>query len=118
MYCIMLNIYYCGTCKKCLPKENYNQCNLCQNLLQGKCECGCAICDLCYDYELTKCYSFKTGELSNGKNECLYLTICLKCNTMLNSPFTVNKQQQIKDCMKKTYPNFKLEKSSSKCCMC
>ena len=81
----MLNIYYCGTCKKCLPKENFNQCDLCHDLLQGKCPC-CNICDLCYDYELTKCYNYRTGALCNTKNEGLYLTICSKCLVLLNSP--------------------------------
>lgn len=108
----MLNIYYCGTCKKCLQKENFNKCDMCLNLLQGKCECGCNICDLCYDYELTKCYSV-SGVLANAHSKGYYLTICLKCENLLNSPFTINKSQQITDCLKKTYPNIKIEKH---CC--
>ena len=110
----MLNIYYCGTCKKCLPKDHFNQCDLCYNLLQGKCVC-CNICDLCYEYELTKCYSYKTGEQCHDNNG-LYLTICSKCQTTLDSPFTTNKQQQIKDCLKKTYPKAKF-KDNDGCCM-
>lgn len=112
----MLNIYFCGSCKKCLPKENFYKCDMCKDFIKGKCECGCYICDICYDFELTKCYSYKTGELTDSKKYGYYMTICLKCEINLNSPFTTNKNKQIIDCIVNTYPKINFEKDTNNCC--
>lgn len=107
----MLNVFFCGVCKKCLPKENFYQCNICHNLLAGSCKCGCFICDLCYEFQNTKPFSMQ-GEQSD-KGGC-YLTICPMCEDALNKHTPANKKKMIKEAIKKNYPNLK---NSNHCCV-
>lgn len=89
---------------------------MCDDFIKGNCICETYICDLCYDYEYTKCYSLKTGLITDSANTGLYLTICSKCEVSLNSPFEKGKIKKIKDCIVKSYPGLKIKKKS-KCCL-
>ncbi len=110
----MLNIYFCGTCKKCLPKVNFILCDMCDEFIKSKCECGCCICDLCYEFELTKYYNLKSSLVVESKNQGYYLTICLKCDLLLNSQNDTDRKHKIKNCIIKSYPNLKLDEKN--CC--